>query len=121
MTDSPARLPPADPTDITLTYQHRHQWWYDADTAPETWHVSAYIYDDSGTEVVEHVADMNIVALMSMRPATVRPSSGGRGACTVARPAGGQGDSGGHRPTPRLRPTTAIDTHAFSPLSPGVL
>jgi GNAT superfamily N-acetyltransferase len=63
MTDAPGRVPPADPHDITLTYQHRHLWWFDADTAPETWHVSADIYDDSGTHVVAHVGDMHIVAV----------------------------------------------------------
>jgi hypothetical protein len=63
MTDSPARLPPADPDDITLTYQHRHHLWDDANTAPETWHVYADIYDDGCTETVEHVADMDIVAV----------------------------------------------------------
>ena len=63
MTDTPGRVPPADPHDITLTYQHRHLWWFDADTAPETWHVSADIYDDSGTHVVAHVGDTHIVAV----------------------------------------------------------
>jgi GNAT superfamily N-acetyltransferase len=63
MTDAPGRVPPADPYDITLTYQHRHLWWFDADTAPETWHVSADIYDDNGTHVVAHVGDMHIVAV----------------------------------------------------------
>jgi len=63
MTDTPGRVPPADPHDITLTYQHRHPWWFDADTAPETWHVSADIYDDSGTHVVAHVGDMHVVAV----------------------------------------------------------
>ncbi|MDN3351335.1 hypothetical protein [Actinomadura sp. DC4] len=62
MTDSPARLPPADPADVTLTYQHRHHMGDDADTAPETWRVYADIYDD-GTKPVEHVADMDIVAV----------------------------------------------------------
>jgi hypothetical protein len=61
MTITPGRVPPADPYDITLTYQHRHPWWFDADTAPETWHVSADIYDDSGTHVDAHVGDMHIV------------------------------------------------------------
>jgi GNAT superfamily N-acetyltransferase len=61
MTNAPGRVPPADPYDITLTYQHRHPWWFDADTAPETWHVSADIYDDSGIHVDAHVADMEIV------------------------------------------------------------
>jgi GNAT superfamily N-acetyltransferase len=49
------RTPPANPASITLTYQHRHYWWYCADTAPETWHVSADI-DDGGP----HVGDLDI-------------------------------------------------------------
>jgi GNAT superfamily N-acetyltransferase len=63
MTASPRRVPPADPRDIALTYQHRHPWWFDADTAPEAWHVSADIYDDSGTHVEAHVGDFLIVAV----------------------------------------------------------
>jgi hypothetical protein len=63
MTDSPAHVPPANPHNITLTYRHRHLWWFDADAAPEAWHVSADIYDDSGTHVETHVADMSIVAV----------------------------------------------------------
>ncbi len=63
MTIPPGRVPPADPYGITLTYQHRHLWWFDADTAPEAWHVSADIYDDSGTHVEAHVGDMHIVAV----------------------------------------------------------
>ena len=55
------RTPPGDPWNITLTYQHGHRWWFDADTAPETWHVSADIHDDSGTHVEAHVGDMTIV------------------------------------------------------------
>jgi hypothetical protein len=49
------RTPPGDPSSITLTYQHRHHWWFSADDAPETWHVSADI-DDGGP----HVGDMDI-------------------------------------------------------------
>ena len=49
------RTPPDDPSSITLTYQHRHYWWFSADDAPETWHVSADI-DDGGP----HVGDMDI-------------------------------------------------------------
>jgi hypothetical protein len=63
MTDAPRRLPPADPQHITLSYRHDHGWWYDADTAPETWHLSADIYDDSGTHIEAHVGDMRIVAI----------------------------------------------------------
>jgi hypothetical protein len=63
MIGSPARLPPADLDDVALTYRHRHYSWDDANTAPETWHVCADIYDDSGADVVDHVADMDIVAV----------------------------------------------------------
>ena len=49
------RTPPDDPSSITLSYQHRHYWWFSADDAPETWHVSADI-DDGGP----HVGDMDI-------------------------------------------------------------
>jgi len=41
MTDDPGRVPPANPWNITLTYRHDHRWWFDADDAPETWHVCA--------------------------------------------------------------------------------
>ncbi len=61
MNEQQRRTPPGDPWNITLTYQHDHRWWFDADTAPETWHVSADIHDDSGTHVDAHVGDMNIV------------------------------------------------------------
>jgi GNAT superfamily N-acetyltransferase len=61
MTDDPGRVPPANPWSITLTYRHDHRWWFDADDAPETWHVSADIHDDSGTHVEAHVGDINIV------------------------------------------------------------
>ena len=63
MTISPGRVPPAGPYDISLTYQHRHPWWSGADTAPETWHVSADIYDDSGTHVDAHAGDFHIVTV----------------------------------------------------------
>jgi len=55
MSDQDDRTPPGDPSSITLTYQHRHYWWFSADDAPETWHVSADI-DDGGP----HVGDMDI-------------------------------------------------------------
>jgi hypothetical protein len=55
MSNENDRTPPDDPSSITLTYQHRHYWWFSADTAPETWHVSADI-DDGGP----HVGDMDI-------------------------------------------------------------
>lgn len=49
------RTPPQDPSEITLTYQHRHYWWFGADDAPETWRVSADIGDGG-----PHVGDMDI-------------------------------------------------------------
>jgi GNAT superfamily N-acetyltransferase len=59
--DSPHdRTPPADPSDISLTYHHEYLWWYSADDAPERWHVSADICDESGQPEI-HVGDMNIV------------------------------------------------------------
>jgi hypothetical protein len=61
MTHLPSRIPPADPWSITLTYRHEHPWWFNADDAPETWHVCADIHDDSGAHGKSHVADMNIV------------------------------------------------------------
>jgi len=54
MSNQNDRTPPGDPSSITLTYQHRHYWWFSADDAPETWHVSADI--DGGP----HVGDMDI-------------------------------------------------------------
>ena len=36
-----------------------HHWWFSADDAPETWHVSADIDDDSGPRR-SHVGDMDI-------------------------------------------------------------
>src|SRR5712691_6701607 len=61
MIGEPGRVPPASPWNITLTYRHDQRWWLGADDAPETWHVSASIYDDSGTHVEAHVGDINIV------------------------------------------------------------
>ncbi|WP_158894547.1 hypothetical protein [Amycolatopsis anabasis] len=55
------RALPADPSDIHLSYSHRQYWWFDADAEPQVWHVSADIYDDSGTEVLIHIADVSIV------------------------------------------------------------
>ena len=49
------RTPPGDPSSITLTYEHRHYWWFSADDAPETWHVSADIGDGG-----PHVGDLDI-------------------------------------------------------------
>lgn len=61
MIGEPGHVPPASPWSITLTYRHDHRWWFGADDAPETWHVSASIYDDSGTHVESHVGDINVV------------------------------------------------------------
>ncbi len=55
-------VPPASPRSITLTYRHEHPWWFGAD-APESWHVPAGVYDDSGTHVECHVGDINIVLI----------------------------------------------------------
>jgi hypothetical protein len=49
------RTPPEDPSGITLTYEHRHYWWFSADDAPETWHVSADLGDGGA-----HVGDLDI-------------------------------------------------------------
>lgn len=55
MSNDSDRTPPQDPSEITLTYQHRHYWWFSADDAPETWHVSADIGDGG-----PHVGEMDI-------------------------------------------------------------
>ena len=54
------RTPPGDPWSVTLTYRHQHYWWFSADNAPETWHVSADIDDGSGPNGGSHVGDMDI-------------------------------------------------------------
>lgn len=54
------RTPPDDPWSISLTYHHEHPWWYGPDDAPERWHVSADILDDSGHPET-HVGDIQIV------------------------------------------------------------
>jgi hypothetical protein len=54
------RTPPEDPSGIVLTYHHEHLWWYSADDAPERWHISADICDDSGHPEI-HVGDIGIV------------------------------------------------------------
>ncbi len=63
MIGEPGHVPPASPWSITLAYRHDHHWWFGADDAPETWHVSADIYDDSGTHAECHVGDINIVLI----------------------------------------------------------
>jgi hypothetical protein len=54
---------PASPWSITLTYRHDHRWWFGADGAPSSWHVSAGTYDDSGTHLESHVGDINMVLI----------------------------------------------------------
>ncbi|MGH3303620.1 MAG: hypothetical protein ACRDOK_18460, partial [Streptosporangiaceae bacterium] len=53
-------VPPASPWSITLTYRHEHPWWFGADDAPETWHISADIDDDNGPHGGSHVGDLDI-------------------------------------------------------------
>ncbi len=60
MNDQQGRTPPDDPWNITLTYRHEHCWWFSADDALETWHVSADIGDDIGPHAGSHVGDLNI-------------------------------------------------------------
>jgi hypothetical protein len=55
MNKNDERIPPEDPSAITLTYEHRHYWWFSVDDAPETWHVSADIGDGG-----PHVGDFDI-------------------------------------------------------------
>jgi hypothetical protein len=57
------RVPPADPWHIRLTYAHDHPWWYTADDALVTWHVSADIDKDSGLGADAHVGDLNITLI----------------------------------------------------------
>ena len=63
MIGEPGHVPPASPWSITLTYRHEHLWWSGADDAPESWHVSADIFDDSGTHAGSHAGDINIVLI----------------------------------------------------------
>ncbi len=63
MASTPNRTPPIDPWRIDLTYRHRQRWWFDADTEPEAWQVSADIFDDSGTHRFAHVGDMEVVVI----------------------------------------------------------
>jgi GNAT superfamily N-acetyltransferase len=55
------RTPPCDPWSVQLTYQHDQRWWFDANQEPASWHVSADVYDDSGTHIDSHVGDITIV------------------------------------------------------------
>jgi hypothetical protein len=61
VTDDLDRAPPADPWSIQLTYRHRQPWWFDANSEPERWQVSADVHDDSDTHALSHVGDIDIV------------------------------------------------------------
>jgi hypothetical protein len=68
VTEEPDRALPADPWGIQVTYRHRQPWWFDANSEPERWHVSADVLDDGDSEVVSHVADIDVV-LVDIGPA----------------------------------------------------
>ncbi len=63
MNEQQGRTPPDDPWSITLTYRHDHRWWSGPNEEPESWHVSADVFDDSGMRVKSHVGDMTIVVI----------------------------------------------------------
>ena len=63
MNEQQGRTPPDDPWSITLTYRHEQRWWSGANEEPESWHVSADVFDDSGMHVKSHVGDMTIVLI----------------------------------------------------------
>ena len=63
MNEQHERTPPDDPWNITLTYRHEQLWSSGANEEPESWHVSADVFDDSGTRVKSHVGDMIIVVV----------------------------------------------------------
>lgn len=63
MNEQHGRTPPDDPWNITLTCRHEQLWWSGANEEPESWHVSADVFDDSGTQVKSHVGDMIIVVV----------------------------------------------------------
>jgi hypothetical protein len=73
MTDDPGRVPPANPWNITLTYRHDHRWWFDADDAPETWHVCADVWsgllqdllDPRGERCEQFGADRDGIVVLS--------------------------------------------------------
>ena len=62
MTISPGRVPPADPMTSRSPTSTATRGG-STRTAPETWHVSADIYDDSGTHVDAHAGDFHIVTV----------------------------------------------------------
>ncbi len=63
MNEQHERTPPDDPRNITLTYRHEQLWSSGANEEPESWHVSADVFDDSGTRVKSHVGDIIIVVV----------------------------------------------------------
>ena len=63
MNEQHERTPPDDPWSITLTYRHEQLWSSGANEEPESWHVSADVFDDSGTRVKSHVGDIIIVVV----------------------------------------------------------
>ncbi len=63
MNEQHGRTPPDDPWNITLTCRHEQLWWSGVNEEPESWHVSADVFDDSGTQVKSHVGDMIIVVV----------------------------------------------------------
>lgn len=63
MNEQQGHTPPDDPWSITLTYRHDHRWWSGTNEEPESWHVSADVFDDSGMHVKSHVGDMTIVVI----------------------------------------------------------
>jgi hypothetical protein len=60
VSDKHHHVPPDDPRAITLTYHHQHLWWYGADDALETWHVSADVDGGGEAGAGAHVGDMSI-------------------------------------------------------------
>ena len=63
MNEQQGRTTPDDPWSISLTYRHDHRWWSGTNEEPESWHVSADVFDDSGMHVKSHVGDMTIVVI----------------------------------------------------------
>lgn len=56
-------VPPRDPWDIQLSYQHGQRWWFDDDTEPNEWRISADIYDDGGTHLESHIGDFVVTVI----------------------------------------------------------
>jgi hypothetical protein len=57
-----ARVPPADPWDIELTYTHNYPLWAEPKDLVERWHVSADVVDDGGKQL-DHVGDIEIITI----------------------------------------------------------